>query len=155
MVIPIPSREIRFYNLEMLFSRWLTAALMTGVAAGLSAPAAGAEPEPAPIVHNVKYTITTDQPANVQIWFLDAEPPDEFAWSRDSYSFARNYFVPFATETEWTWELPMVNPQNWAWVSGSVDMLNPPTINCELSIDGIVVVQKSGDRGVLCSIRTW
>lgn len=133
----------------------VSAALLVGASAVVRAPDAGADPEPAPIVHTVKYTITTEQPANVQIWFLDQEPPDEFAWSRDSYSFARNYVVPFATDTVWTWELPMTKPQDWAWVSGSVDMLNPPTINCELSIDGTPVVMNSGASGVLCSIRTW
>lgn len=140
----------------MMFSalRVTGAILLATAGVGGSAATATADPT-APIVHNVKYTITTDQPANVQIWFLDSEPPDEFAWSANSYSFARNYVVPFASDTVWTWELPMVKPQDWAWVSGSVDMLNPPTINCELSIDGTVVVQNSGERGVLCSTRPW
>lgn len=164
---PATVRETRFYNLEMMFSRahraagvrnavqLLGAALLAVAGVGTSVATAAADDPAPPIVHNVKYTITTDDPANVQIWFLDTEPPDEFAWSHDSYSFARNYVVPFATETVWTWELPMVNPLAWAWVSASVDMLQPPTVRCELSIDGVVVVANSGDRHVLCSTRNW
>lgn len=124
----------------------------------LAVLAAGAAPAAAegPVLHEVTYTVYTEQPFLAEIYYRDAEPPNFGDYSHDPYLFSPNVEAQLGPDRPWSLTVRLANPQQWAMVVGSSGLSpNPPTFHCTLSVDGAVVVQDTGLKGALCSMRLW
>ncbi len=124
----------------------------------LAVLAAGAAPAAAegPVLHEVTYTVYTEQPFLAEIYYRDAEPPNFGDYSHDPYLFSPNVEAQLGPDRPWSLTVRLANPQQWAMVVGSSGLSpNPPTFHCTLSVDGAVVVQNTGLKGALCSMRLW
>lgn len=123
-----------------------------GAATLTSAPAAAREP----VLHEVTYTLTTDRPFFAEIYYRDSEPANFADYSHDPYMFSPNVEAQLGPDQPWVMSVQLANPQQWAMVLGTSGLSpNPPNFSCSLAVDGNVVVQNSGPKGALCSLRLW
>ena len=109
-----------------------------------------------PVMHHVKYSISTQNPIYANIYYIDQEPAIFSDYSHDPYRFTPNVKTDIAPGNPWSFELNLAKPEYWAMVvvnTGSEP--GTPQFHCDLSVDGAVVVSKDGPKGVLCSIRNW
>jgi hypothetical protein len=107
-------------------------------------------------LHNVRYTLTAAQPIYADIHYLDQEPPNFADWSHNPYQFVPNIQGDVGPNQRWVYELTLVDPNQWAFFTGSTGPEpDTPMFHCELAVDGVVVVSKDGPKGVICSIRSW
>jgi len=122
------------------------------IAAGLTAPHAYAEGA----LHQVKYTVFSEQPFNAEIYYRDTDPPTFADYSHNPYSFTPHVDVDLGPGKPWTYDLDMTNPDDYAMVVASTGTEpGTPGLHCVLAVDGVVVVSKDGLKGVLCSLRNW
>lgn len=143
--------------------RMLTAAAATALAAGAVATAAPAfaddpPPPPGPPLHHVQYTVTTDAPYWVHIYYRDSEPAIFSDYSHNPYQFSPRVDVDVAPDKPWVLDTMLADPDLWAMVlvqSGESPNFPTPGFNCKLAVDGVVVKTNSGPKGALCSIRDW
>ena len=135
-----------------------TGRALSGVAAaaclagGLAGTPASAQPQGP---HQVKYTVTSQSPVDSQIWYMETEPVDFSAYSWDPWHYVNSVRVDVKPDAPWVWEYTLYDPEQWAMVTASAHAPPNPKFHCELTIDGVVVVSKDGDHGVLCSPRPW
>lgn len=135
----------------MRFAR-VTSVAVLAVAAGAGAPA-HAE---GPVMHQVTYSVFTEKPAKVDIYYRDAEPAQWADYSHNPYMFSPKIEAEVGPDRPWVLNVQLANPNEWAMVIGTSGMSpNPPNFHCVLAVDGAVVVQNSGVKGALCSIRVW
>jgi len=107
-------------------------------------------------LHHVKYTVSVANPIYADIYYLDQEPPIFSDYSHNPYQFVPNVKTDIAPGKPWTYQLDLVNPDEWAMVSASTGTEpGTPQFHCDLTVDGKVVVSKDGPKGVLCSLRHW
>ena len=119
-----------------------------------AAPTVVAE-EGAPL-HQVRYTLTAQNPIYAEIYYLDQEPEVFANWSHNPFQYMPNIEVDLVPNQPWTFELGLQKPEQWAMVMANTGPEpSTPNFHCEIAVDGVVVVSKDGARGVLCSIRTW
>ncbi|MGV0736824.1 hypothetical protein ABQF35_18905 [Mycobacterium syngnathidarum] len=143
--------------------RMLAAAAATALAAGAVATAAPAfaddpPPPPGPPLHHVQYTVTTDAPYWVHIYYRDSEPAIFSDYSHNPYQFSPRVDVDVAPDKPWVLDTMLADPDLWAMVlvqSGESPNFPTPGFNCKLAVDGVVVKTNSGPKGALCSIRNW
>lgn len=110
----------------------------------------------APVMHNVKYTVSAANPIYADIYYLDQEPPVFSDYSHNPYQFVPNIQADIAPGKPWTYELVLANPDQWAFFTASTGPEpGTPMFHCDLAVDGVVVASNDGPRGVLCSIRHW
>ncbi|OFB36970.1 hypothetical protein BA059_22030 [Mycolicibacterium sp. (ex Dasyatis americana)] len=141
----------------------LAAAAATALAAGAVATAAPAfaddpPPPPGPPLHHVQYTVTTDAPYWVHIYYRDSEPAIFSDYSHNPYQFSPRVDVDVAPDKPWVLDTMLADPDLWAMVlvqSGESPNFPTPGFNCKLAVDGVVVKTDSGPKGALCSIRNW
>lgn len=127
---------------------------MALMAAGMTA-AGPAEAED-PVLHDVTYTIYTDNPFSAEIYYRDTEPPNFADYSHDPYLFSPNAEADLGPDKPWVLNVRLANPQYWAMVlATSGRSPNPPNFHCTLAVDGTVVVTNDGAKGALCSLRHW
>lgn len=125
----------------------------SGIAAGTGTARADDDPPPA---HRVVYTITANNPAYADIYYQDQDPAKFSDYSHNPYPFTPNVQADIAPGRPWSQTVMLVDPAHWAMVSVSMQRQPGfPGFHCTLSVDGAVVVSKDGERGVLCSLRTW
>ena len=121
--------------------------------AALTPTAAFAE---GPVLHEVTYTLTTDQPFVAEIYYRDSEPANFADYSHDPYLFSPNVEARLGPDQPWVMSVQLADPQHWAMVLGTSGLSpNPPNFTCTLAVDGTVVVENSGPKGALCSLRLW
>lgn len=109
-----------------------------------------------PIMHHVKYFISTKKPIYANIYYIDQEPTIFADYSHDPYRFTPNVQADIAPGKPWSYEWNVAKPEYWAMVVVNTGTEpGTPEFHCELSVDGAVVVSKDGPKGVLCSIRNW
>src|SRR3954462_3959415 len=80
------------------------------------APTAGADDLP---LHRVTYTVTADQPVQVDVYYRDVDPP---TWADDShnpYQFSPKDGASVGPGQSWVREVSLVNPDQWAMVAAS------------------------------------
>ncbi|PJE13217.1 MAG: hypothetical protein CK428_10695 [Mycobacterium sp.] len=107
-------------------------------------------------MHQVVYTISAKNPIYADIYYQDQDPTKFSDYSHNPYTFTPNIQADIAPGRPWTQRVMLVNPDAWAMVSVSTGRQpGTPGFHCTVSVDGNVVVSKDGDRGVLCSLRTW
>ncbi|MGX9792679.1 hypothetical protein [Mycobacterium sp. MMS18-G62] len=147
----------------MMFPRRLmrSHALLTLAAAmtiwGLVSPAANADDDvPPPPLHNVHYTVWSEAPFNVVVYYRDVDPPNWADYSHNPYQFSPKIEADVGPNQQWNLDVPLANPDEWAMVVASApETQKTPNIHCALAVDGVVVATNQGPKGALCSLRNW
>ena len=129
-------------------------AAMSIAGAGLlmSTPRAHADP----VWHQVVYLVSAKNPAYVDIFYQDQDPTLFSDYSHNPYVFTPQVHADVAPGKPWVQPVNLLNPDQWAMVTVTTGHEpGAPGIQCDLSVDGKVVVSNVGSKGALCSLRTW
>lgn len=106
--------------------------------------------------HEVVYTVITQSPATVDIYYRDADPPTWADYSHNPYEFSPKVRVDVDPGSPWVLHASLVDPQRWAMVTATSDRSSvEPGFRCELTVDGAVVTTAEGPKGALCALRHW
>ena len=139
----------------MMFPRALLGMLsaMVLAAGGLMlAPSSHAEPP----LHHVKYTVFSERPFFVDIYYRDVDPPNWAEYSHNPYKFSPKVEADVGPDQQWNFDVMLANPNQWAMVTASVGpSTQTANVHCVLAVDGVVVATDAGPRGALCSVRNW
>ncbi len=109
-----------------------------------------------PVVHQVVYIVSARQPAYVDIFYQDQDPAVFSDYSHNPYQFTPQVHADIGPGKPWVQPVPLLNPDQWAMVTVTTGREpGTPGIQCDLSVDGKVVVSNIGPKGALCSLRTW
>ena len=124
---------------------------VTGLLVG--SPVAHADP----VWHQVVYIVTSKTPTYVDIFYQDQDPTVYSDYSHNPYSFTPQEHADVGPGHSWVHPVNLLNPDQWAMVTATTGRQVPVAsgIQCDLSVDGKVVVSKVGPKGALCSLRTW
>lgn len=127
----------------------------TGGVLSVSTPAAAQGPPP-PVLHNIKYSVFSEQPFFVDIYYRDVDPPNWAAYSHNPYQFSPKVEAQVGPDQQWNLDVQLANPDDWAMVTATSGPGEAnPNIHCVLAVDGVVVKTHQGPKGALCSIRSW
>jgi hypothetical protein len=109
------------------------------------------------VLHQVKYTVFSEQPFAVEIYYRDSDPPTFAEYSHDPYRYSPNVEADVGPDKMWTVDVMLADPTQWAMVVASTGGESPksPNIHCVLAVDGAVVATNQGPKGALCSLRNW
>jgi hypothetical protein len=136
----------------------LPAAILIAGGLSLSAPTAAADDDPvgSPL-HDVKYTVWSEQPfRNAQIYYRDIDPSSFADYSHNPFAFSPSANADTGPNQMWTLDVQLADPDDWAMVTASsLDSPHRPNFHCVLAVDGKVVATNQGPKGALCSIRNW
>jgi hypothetical protein len=134
-------------------SAMLVASVLAGTGLLTSSPRAHADP----VWHQVVYIVSTRSPAYVDIFYQDQDPTLFSDYSHNPYTFTPQVHADITPDKPWVQPVNLLNPDQWAMVTATSgrEPLVPGGIQCDLSVDGKVVVSKNGPKGALCSLRTW
>lgn len=139
----------------------------TGIAAATLAAAAAMTATPAtshadPAGHQVTYTITATGNLTGNVRYMNSDPPSQEAFNANSSQFLNTVQTAFAAGQPLVYNATLANPNQWAFVNASggchwpdCDSSNTPQIQCQIAVDGQVVVTQSATTGVTCSTRPW
>nr|WP_083562209.1 hypothetical protein [Mycobacterium malmoense] len=110
-----------------------------------------------PVWHQVVYVVSSTSPAYVDIFYQDQDPTLFSDYSHNPYTFTPQVHADIAPGKPWVQPVNLLNPDQWAMVTVTTGRqpAAPGGIQCDLSVDGKVVVSKIGPKGALCSLRTW
>ena len=124
---------------------------VTGLLVG--SPVAHADP----VWHQVVYIVTSKTPTYVDIFYQDQDPTVYSDYSHNPYSFTPQAHADISPDKPWVQPVNLLNPDQRAMVTATTGRAapSPGGIQCNLSVDGNVVVSKNGPKGALCSLRTW
>jgi hypothetical protein len=133
------------------------ASAMAFVAAGATTATAVADDDvPPPPLHRVHYTVWSEQPFFVSIYYREVDPPNWGDYSHDPYQFSPKAEADVGPDSQWNLDVSLANPDEWAMVAATAGPGAPrPNIHCALAVDGVVVSTNQGPKGALCSIRNW
>ncbi|BCI51047.1 hypothetical protein NIIDNTM18_03250 [Mycolicibacterium litorale] len=130
-----------------------------GAVVTIAALALGAAPQATaqgPVPHQVRYTVTADQPTQADIYYRAVDPPTWADYSHNPYQFSPKAEVVLEPGRPWVFDATLVDPNRWAMVTATSGVgPDQPTFRCELTVDGVVVATHSGPKGALCSLRSW
>ncbi|HTY34614.1 hypothetical protein [Mycobacterium sp.] len=141
--------------------------VLSGVALAMFAAAAAVAVTPAtshadPAGHQVTYTITATGNLTGNVRYMSSDPPSQSAFDANSAQFMTTVPTAFAAGQPLVYNATLANPNQWAFVNASggchwpdCDSSNVPQIQCQIAIDGEVVVTQSATTGVTCSTRPW
>lgn len=109
-----------------------------------------------PVLHHVRYTVTTSEPFYADIYYRDTDPPNFAEYSHDPYVFSPKVEVDIGPDAPWIFDAMLIDPYQWAMVAATSGSTSAsPMFHCELAVDGVVVATKDGPNGALCSQRVW
>jgi hypothetical protein len=110
-----------------------------------------------PVMHQVRYVVTSANPIYADIYYLDQQPVVFSDYSHNPYQFTPNVRADIAPGHPWVSPVVMLSdPDDYAMVTVSTGTEpGTPQFHCALIVDGAVVVSKDGAKGVLCSLRNW
>jgi hypothetical protein len=109
-----------------------------------------------PVWHQVVYIVSARNPAYVDIFYQDQDPTVFSDYSHNPYTFTPQVHADIAPGKPWVQPVSLINPDQWAMVTVTTGREpGTPGIQCDLSVDGKVVVSKVGPKGALCSLRSW
>jgi hypothetical protein len=134
-------------------SAMLVASLSAGTGLLTSSPRAHADP----VWHQVVYIVSTRNPAYLDIFYQDQDPTLYSDYSHNPYTFTPQVHADVAPDKPWVQPVNLLNPDQWAMVTATTgrEPVVDGGVQCNLSVDGKVVVSKNGPKGALCSLRTW
>jgi hypothetical protein len=124
-------------------------------AAGIAATNATSNADPAG--HHVRYTLTTQGPADFDLFYLITQPPNKQAYNADAYSFVKKETVNVGPDAPWVFETTLADPQ-WAIFTVSSTTHGgqaAPNPHCEIAVDGQTVVQQDGPYNLQCQLSQW
>ena len=122
--------------------------------AGLLAGAGRAHADP--VWHQVVYLVSARTPVYADIFYQDQDPTLFSDYSHNPYIFTPQVHADIAPNKPWVQPVNLLNPDQWAMVTVNTGREpGTPGIQCDLSVDGQVVVSKVGPKGALCSLRSW
>ena len=130
-------------------------AALVVAAAGIAVSQGTSTAEPAG--HQVRYTLTAGGPADFDLFYLTAQPPNKQAYNADAYSFVKKEIVNVGPEAPWVFETTLADPQ-WAIFTVSSTTHGgqaAPNPHCEIAVDGQVVVQQDGPYNLQCQLSQW
>lgn len=110
-----------------------------------------------PVWHQVVYVVSAQSSVYVDIFYQDQDPTVYSDYSHNPYTFTPQVHADIAPGKPWVQPVNLLNPDQWAMVTATTgrEPLAPAGIQCDLSVDGKVVVSKIGSKGALCSLRSW
>jgi hypothetical protein len=109
-----------------------------------------------PVWHQVVYIVSARNPAYVDIFYQDQDPTLFSDYRHNPYVFTPQVHADVAPGKPWVQPVNLLDPDQWAMVTVTMGREpGEPGIQCDLSVDGKVVVSKVGPKGALCSLRTW
>ena len=110
-----------------------------------------------PVWHQVVYIVSARNPAYVDIFYQDQDPTLFSDYSHNPYAFTPQVHADVAPGKPWVQPVNLLNPDQWAMVTATTgrEPVVDGGVQCNLSVDGKVVVSKNGPKGALCSLRTW
>ena len=126
---------------------------MVVTAIGFAAPSRADDP----VMHQVRYVITSANPIYADIYYLDQQPDKFSDYSHNTYQFTPNVQADIAPGHPWVSPVVMLSdPNDYAMVTVSTGTEpGTPQFHCALVVDGAVVVSNDGAKGVICSLRSW
>lgn len=137
----------------------LSAAALAAAAAVVVTPATG---HADPAGHQVTYTITATGNLTGNVRYMNVDPPSQAAFDANSSQFLTSVQTAFAAGQPLVYNATLTNPNQWAFVNASggchwpdCDSSNVPQIQCQIAVDGQVVVTQSATTGVTCTTRPW
>lgn len=130
----------------------VSALLLTGPVLEVGMGRAHADPP----MHQVVYIVSARNPAYVDIFYQNRDPAVYADYSHNPYEFTPQTHADVAPGKPWVQPVSLLKPEWWAMVTVTTGR-EPgiPGIQCDLSVDGKVVVSQAGPKGALCSLRTW
>src|SRR4051812_14588677 len=151
MLFP-PARFLTRPWLGVMSATALTAACLVS-----GTPSAAADDDVPPPLHNVHYTVWSEQAFNVSIYYRDTDPPNWADYSHNPYQFSPKVEADVGPNQQWNLDVGLVDPDQWAMVVAGTggETAKTPNIHCALAVDGVVVKTSQGPKGALCSIRSW
>jgi hypothetical protein len=115
-----------------------------------------------PTGHQVTYTITATGNLTGNVRYMNSDPPSQAAFDANSSQYLTTVPTPFTAGQPLVYTATLANPNQWAFVNASggchwpnCDSSNVPQIQCQIAVDGQVVVTQSATTGVTCSTRPW
>jgi hypothetical protein len=120
-----------------------------------SGVAAASVPASAQGLHDVKYTLFSEQPAFLKIYYRDVDPPNWADYSHNPYAYTPKVEADVGPNQQWNLDVQLANPEEWAMVVAQGEPGLTPNVHCVLAVDGVVVKTHQGPKGALCSIRNW
>lgn len=112
--------------------------------------------------HQVTYTITTTGNLTGNVRYMNSDPPSQAAFDANSSQFLSTVPTAFTAGQPLVYTATLANPNQWAFVNASggchwpdCDSSNVPQIQCQIAVDGQVVVTQNATTGVTCSTRPW
>jgi hypothetical protein len=110
-----------------------------------------------PVMHPVRYVVTSANPIYADIYYLDQQPQKFSDYSHNPYQFTPNVQADIAPGHPWVSPVVMLSdPNDYAMVTVSTGTEpGTPMFHCALVVDGKVVVSNDGAKGVICSLRSW
>jgi hypothetical protein len=110
----------------------------------------------------VTYTISTTGNLTGNVRYMNTDPPSQAAFNANSSQFLNSVQTAFTAGQPLVYNATLGDPNQWAFVNASggchwpdCDSSNMPQIQCQISVDGQVVVTQSATTGVTCSTRPW
>ncbi|CPR12295.1 hypothetical protein BN971_03589 [Mycobacterium bohemicum DSM 44277] len=136
------------------------ASVTFAAALGMAATPATAFADPAG--HQVTYTVTATGNLTGNVRYMNTDPPSQAAYDANSSQFMSSVPATFAAGQPLVYTTTLADPNQWAIVTASggchwpdCDSSNVPQIQCQIAVDGQVVVTQSATTGVTCSTRRW
>ncbi len=115
-----------------------------------------------PAGHQVTYTVTSTGNLTGNVRYMNTDPPSQAAYDANSSQFMSSVPATFTAGQPLTYTATLADPNQWAIVTASggchwpdCDSSNVPQIQCQIAVDGQVVVTQSATTGVTCSTRRW
>jgi hypothetical protein len=127
-------------------------AVVLMASAGLAASAATANAEPAG--HTVVYTLTTEGPADFDLYYMASQPPSKAAYDADAYSYLKKVPVSLGPDAPWQFTATLEDP---AWAILTVSSTThggqaAPNPHCDISVDGQSVVAQGAPYNLQCRV---
>ncbi|AGP64781.1 hypothetical protein OEM_32460 [Mycobacterium intracellulare subsp. yongonense 05-1390] len=108
------------------------------------------------------YTITATGNLTGNVRYMNSDPPSQAAFNSNSSQFLNTVQTAFTAGQPLVYNATLADPNQWAFVNASggchwpdCDSSNTPQIQCQIAVDGQVVVTQSATTGVTCSTRPW
>jgi hypothetical protein len=112
--------------------------------------------------HQVTYTITATGNLTGQVRYMNSDPPSQAAFNANSSQYMNTVQAAFSAGAPLVYTATLANPNQWAYVNASGGCHWPdcgsgatPQLQCQIAVDGQVVVTQNATTGVTCATRPW